>query len=319
MTVTESCKYDVAFSFLAPDEPLATRLSDQLAGRVEVFLYSRRQEEIAGTDGEVLFNRVFGEESRIVVVLYRAGWGQTPFTRFEETAIRNRGYKHGYDFALFIPLDSPPTVPEWLPKNRMWIGLERWGEATAAAIIEARVQEAGGEPRQESAAESAGRLARELASARRRETFLESEAGVQAAEREARRLIEMIETVAQAETGLAFEFERDNHRVQCLLYCEGFQVSVAWSNRMINRLHDARLYVKLWSGRASLRPAFYIKEPQELTTIPLRFDLFPDDDGPCWRRSHDEAYSTQDCADFIIRLLIDRVRRERLSLKNTDD
>jgi hypothetical protein len=135
---------------------------------VRVFLYSRQQEAVAGTDGEQTFNRVFGEEARIVVVLYRAGWGQTPFTRIEETAIRNRAFDQGYDFALFIPLDPSPTVPAWLPKNRIWIGLERWGEHAAASVIEARVQEAGGEPRQETAADSARRLARDLAAAQRR-------------------------------------------------------------------------------------------------------------------------------------------------------
>jgi hypothetical protein len=314
--VTDSFKYDVAFTFLAPDEPLAARLADQLGGRVRVFLYPRQQEVIAGTDGEQTFNRVFGEEARIVVVLYRADWGQTPFTRIEETAIRNRAFEQGYDFVLFIPLDPSPTVPAWLPKNRIWIGLERWGEHAAASVIEARVQEAGGTPQQETAADSARRLARELTAAKRREEFHESSAGVHAAASEAGVLIDAIEKAAPAETGLAFEFERGDGRAQCLLYCEGSQVSVTWSNSIVNSLREARVIVKLWKGRTSYRRGIYWDEPKNLSTIKLQFDAGPDD-SPRWRHGA-ETYSTAACADFIVRLLIDRVRRERLSQSGDD-
>jgi hypothetical protein len=67
--------YDVAFSFLAQDEGLATELNDPLQDRVRTFLYSKKQGEITGTKGERTFNAVFGEQARLVVVLYRAGWG----------------------------------------------------------------------------------------------------------------------------------------------------------------------------------------------------------------------------------------------------
>ena len=66
-----SYNYDVALSFLAQDERLATELNDLLQDRLKTFLYSKRQGEIAGTDGEQTFNKVFGEEARVVVVLCR--------------------------------------------------------------------------------------------------------------------------------------------------------------------------------------------------------------------------------------------------------
>jgi argininosuccinate synthase len=50
---TEQYKYDVAFSFLAKDEALATELNDRLQDRVKTFLYTRKQEQIAGTDGDI--------------------------------------------------------------------------------------------------------------------------------------------------------------------------------------------------------------------------------------------------------------------------
>ena len=174
-------KYSVALSFLAQDEALAQELNDLIQERMATFLYSERQRELAGTDGEETFGRVFKEQARIVVVLYRDGWGQTPWTRIEETAIRGRAYDEGYDFVLFIPCDEPPTVPKWLPKTRIWFGLKRWGPQGAAAVIEARVQEFGGGVRQESVADRAARLKRATDFENERRQFRRSHEGVRAA------------------------------------------------------------------------------------------------------------------------------------------
>jgi ssDNA-binding replication factor A large subunit len=61
----QSFEFDVAFSFLAQDEGLATRLNDLLQGRVRTFIYSERQKELAGKDGEQVFGSVFGDEEPI--------------------------------------------------------------------------------------------------------------------------------------------------------------------------------------------------------------------------------------------------------------
>ena len=97
-------KYDVAISFVKEDEALAEQLNNKLKETLTTFLYSERQKEIAGRDGEKAFNEVFFQQSRIVVVLYRDSWGKTPWTRMEETAIRNRAFDDGYDFTTFIPV-----------------------------------------------------------------------------------------------------------------------------------------------------------------------------------------------------------------------
>jgi hypothetical protein len=70
-------KYDVAFLFLVRDESLAVQLCDLLKGRCRTFLYSdaERQTLLAGRDGEEVLSKVYGKESRIVVILYRTGWG----------------------------------------------------------------------------------------------------------------------------------------------------------------------------------------------------------------------------------------------------
>ena len=111
MAIETEFKYDVAFSFCEEDEADATRLNDLLQDRLSTFLYSKKQEALAGTDGEETFSRVFAEEARVVVIFHRAKWGTTPWTRIEETAIRNRAFQKGYDFTLFIPREEPPKMP----------------------------------------------------------------------------------------------------------------------------------------------------------------------------------------------------------------
>ena len=116
-------KYDVAFSFLKEDEAIATHLNDLLRHRFRTFLYSEKQKDLAGRDGEKLFNTVFQKESRTVIVLFRENWGKTPWTRIEETAIRNRIYDAGYKFVTFISLDESVRMPEWMPKVRLYVDL----------------------------------------------------------------------------------------------------------------------------------------------------------------------------------------------------
>ena len=85
-------KFDVAFSFLKEDEGLAVRLGDLIQDRLRTFIYSKKQEYLAGRDGEETFNAAFGRDARLVVILYREAWGSTSWTRIERDAIRNRAF-----------------------------------------------------------------------------------------------------------------------------------------------------------------------------------------------------------------------------------
>jgi len=119
-TAASKSEYDVAFSFLKGDEPAAVNLADTLADRYKCFVYSKKQEELVGTDGQETFSTVFGERARCVVVLYRDGWGTTPWTRIEQTAIQNRALRDGWEFLLFIKLTPGATMPKWLPHSYIW-------------------------------------------------------------------------------------------------------------------------------------------------------------------------------------------------------
>jgi hypothetical protein len=161
--------YDVAISFLARDEALALRIYNELSESLHVFVYSKRQEELAGTDGLESFRKVFLADSRLVVVLYRDGWGKTRWTAVEEMAIKERVFNGGWEQLLFVTLDEQGAPPGWLPKTHLRLSYPRYGDALIGAI-KMRAQELGSALRVETAIERAKRLqADELARAKRAE------------------------------------------------------------------------------------------------------------------------------------------------------
>jgi hypothetical protein len=137
-------KYDVAISFLSADEPTAAGLSNALNEGLEVFFYPRKQEELAGKDGLEAMRTPFLDDSRIVVVLYREPWGETPWTRVEQTAIQESCLKHGWQRLFFVMLDKKSAPPKWLPTTHIRFNYADFGLEQAIGAIKARVQEVGG-------------------------------------------------------------------------------------------------------------------------------------------------------------------------------
>jgi hypothetical protein len=107
--------------------------------------------------------------------------GPIALDRIEETAIRNRAFDEGYSFVTFIPLDEKPNVPNWLPRSQLWVGLNRWGIAGAASVIDACIQKLGGDPTEEKLEHRAARAGRVLTFTKTRDTYLRSDAGVREA------------------------------------------------------------------------------------------------------------------------------------------
>lgn len=137
-------KHDVAISFLSADEPIAAALYGKLSEGLDVFFYPRSQEELAGTNGLETMRSPFLEESRVVVVLYRKPWGETPWTRVEETAIQEGCLKHGWTRLFFIMLDKAGVPPTWVPTTHVRFNYADYGLEQAIGAIKARVQEVGG-------------------------------------------------------------------------------------------------------------------------------------------------------------------------------
>ena len=137
-------KYDVAISFLAKDESIAGAVNDALSQGLKVFFFPRSQEELAGTDGLESMRTPFLTDSRVNVILFREPWGATPWTRVEETAIKEACLNRGWSSLFFMALDKASKLPLWVPATLVRFNLSDYGVAQAVGAIKARVQDAGG-------------------------------------------------------------------------------------------------------------------------------------------------------------------------------
>ncbi len=250
-------EFDVAFSFTQKDEGLAFQISDLIQDRFKSFIYSEQQKKLAGADGGKKFNEVFSEQSRLVVILYRNDWGKTPWTQIEETAIRNRGHENGYDFTTFVQLDLDAQMPKWLPKNRIYYNFDRWGIKGLAPVIEARVEEAGGEGRPETVADKAEKLKRLRLAEQSRNNFLNNLGLNAIANNEVFQIIEKLKqykpTIEDPSTHLRLAFgERPNQMYEFGFY--GFFLCFNWTGLYENDVKSAKLKISLYekSGHEGL-------------------------------------------------------------------
>ena len=305
----QAFKYEVAFSFLSKDEDLAIQINNLLKDRLTTFIYPEKQKELAGKDGEKIFNQVFGSEARIVFVLYRKGWGKTPWTRIEKTAIHNRGYDEGYDFVTFVSLDKEP-LPKWYPKNRIWVDIDRYGIEGAASIIEARVQEAGGEIREETVEDRAARLRREIDSENARQKYLASVEGVQSANKEITKLFEELEQAikhpSETKSSIILSAKRNNIR-DLKIFGDGFELLLHWSAYFSNTLEHTALYLSLFYKPGRYEMSNRIEENE------FNFDLNKAGN-PGWRQRKDQKfYLTEELTIEAITILLRKIQDHRKS------
>jgi hypothetical protein len=302
-------KYDVAFSFVQEDEQLANEIEHLLADRLTTFIYSSRQKELAGRDGEQRFAEVFSKEARIVVILYRPQWGSTPFTRIEETAIRNRAFSDGYDFVVLIPTDSPPTKPDWFPRFHLYVGMKRWGVQGAATVIEERVSALGGTVREETVSDRAARLARAKAFAAQRGQFLNSSEGVNAAKEEGNYLVSALETLSKDLSSkygidIATRFKSENSiDISGGKYC----LSVDWAWPYSNTLDGSRLSIRVWDGPTPRPGRVFFKEPSVLDELTFAFDRDSAGNNVWNGGTPRVTHSSQKLAETVVKAFLDRL------------
>lgn len=305
-------KYDVAFSFLKEDEGFASQLNELISDIVITFLYSKQQEKVAGADGEKVFNDVFSKEARIVVVLYRKNWGKTPWTRIEETAIRNRAYENGYDFVIFIPLEKNPKVPKYLPKTQIWVGLDRWGVKGAASVIEARVQLSGGEPKIISPKEIAARIKKDQLFEQERKSFLASVNGLESARKEMKILFSELEKVKQEiKEGIeGFELGYQIRETSCFINYGWFSINFEFQNKYRDSLADSFLYFKLQSLN---RSGF---DPIILNQIEYQFDMNKNNEYGWIKNNDRDSFITSNLlAEESIKTLFNKINQDMIKNK----
>ncbi len=300
--------YDVAFSFLQEDEGAVREIADALEGRLKTFIYSDHQKELVAKEGIEAFSNVFGRQSRIVVVLYRPGWGDTKWTRIEETAIKNRGLDDGFGFVVMVPMTGNAT-PRWFPRTYIWYGLAQYGARGAAAVIEARFGEAGGNVHVESAAEHAARVARQKQADATRIAYLNSTDGATGASRAGEAFLDAIDQIVPNVQNAGISLSRDRTSSNWLvLYSSGYTLEASYDVPFLNVGSDARARFVLHEGRVG--PARYLqtKRPRQLSEETFAFSIGNGPDEPLWRRqANSRAFTPASLAEYTMKRLIERI------------
>jgi hypothetical protein len=240
-------KYDVAISFLHTDETLASAIDARLSEQFNVFVYSKRQEELAGTNGLESFREVFSAESRLVVVLYREGWGSTPFTRVEQQAITDRFLEDGWDFLLFVMLNHSDQPPKWLPKSEIRLSFQQYGLDQLLGAIKVRAQKLGSRVRSETTVDRAKRFEAESRARADREELLRNE-GSAAVRQEWDRLVKAIsakitETNNHLSYKIHFAIGRDEFAARVR------NISLTFCLELVYPTTESRINVAEWGGQ----------------------------------------------------------------------
>jgi len=239
-------KYEVAFSYMKEDEEAVREMNDQFAGQFETFIYTERQRVLGGTDGTESFPRVFGKEARIVVIMYREKWGDTPWTRVEEQAIKERAFDEGQDFIVLVNLDK--GKPRWYTGTRIRVLLKQYGIIEAAAIIRQRVEDAGGQVHEESALDLAERNRLELQRQQEFTQYYKSSKAVADANKELQDLLSKYETMMKqiGATGPGNNFGLQKIREHLLMFhTQRIALCFEWRSEYSDSLVESMLKVSI--------------------------------------------------------------------------
>jgi hypothetical protein len=275
----ENPQYDVAISFLSEDEAIAAAIYQKLTEGLQVFFFPRNQENLAGTDGLTSMREPFFANSRVMVVLYREPWGKTPWTRIEETAIKEACLEYGWERLFFVVVDRSSILPVWLPKNNIRFNYADFGLEQAVGAIKARVQENGGQHLPLTAMKRAEILkAEELF--RRDKSRMNSPEGIEKILDSVDELFRHIEKQCAdiKERGhLQIRYGADFDRRVCNMTDERVGLSVAWYQQYSNVLDNSSLIISEYSGGLNVpgekEIRMYINSPQKLYEIKYIPDL----------------------------------------------
>jgi hypothetical protein len=293
---------DIAISFLTEDLGFASELRDGLGSSLNVFVYTKRQEELAGTDGLQSLREAFRHRARLVVILHRNGWGKTPWTRVEEEAITDRFLKEGASFLFVVMMDDAPHPP-WLPDKLIRFSLKDFGLQEAIGAIKARALEAGSVMHQPSTAFLATR-AKEIAEfGKRRAELYRNHVGVGEAEREAEKVVslvtERVKIVQETEPTLNLRHGAD--RIWFVIKTASVAVHASYRNRIVNSLSEARFVIRELQGGVLLpgEGGYYIDDPRELAETVFIPELTRAQ-GWCWKSGEEEILTSEQLADLCV-------------------
>jgi len=298
-------KYDAAFSFLQEDENIVTELDKLLRDRISTFFFPTKQKELSGKDGIEEFSRVFQSDSRLVVVFFRNNWGETKWTRIEETAIKDRGFEEGFDFCVFIVLDKTTVkLPSYYPKSRIWIDIEQYGVKGAAAFIEARLQEEGGIVTPDNAITRAKSIEREIEYRNKRNELQSSPDYNKKSQTEVLLLFDEIRNIAksinQSSENISMNIKEESNSIE--LGCYGIFLQINYGIDYNNRDYGLVLvvrYIEMFQNE------FHLTDYKELSKDLYKLDLINlNEYGWTKISNREESSNTKNLADALLKNLI---------------
>jgi hypothetical protein len=319
-------KHDVAISFLARDEPTAAAFTGRLGGALKVFFFPRSQEDLAGTDGLESMRTPFLTESRVNIVLYREAWGQTPWTRVEETAIKDSCLERGWSSLFFVVLNKNEKLPIWLPNTHVRFNFEDYGIEQAVGAIKARVQEVGGTIVVPDARSDALRVHQEAQFLADRERLFRDQRwimdNVLPAVQDVFATMDRLGAEVRSETGM--HFQSGANQGQCVLKDDRISLHVGWRQPYINVVTENAYIIATEFDAPIALPSerlIYWREPKALRRHRFRPALSLARE-PCWAAEDNptDLLSSQELADKCVRLFIDLVgRANRGEISRSDD
>lgn len=319
--LTQVLKYDVAFSFLAQDLGVAQDLESRLTPGLNTFVYARRKEELLGRDGMDSFSEVFRRDARLSVVLFREGWGHTPWTAFEETAIKSRALETRFSSMMVVRLDDS-EMPTWIPSHQLYVSQGSDTRPEMAAVIRARAQEQGAVVKKLSASEIALKKSRDEYLREAREQRARSHKAPEEIRQELGVLYgEILRIVAEIKAGDAnFDIAAAAHNDSCVISSSRQSASLILYP-IGNTLRDLVLRENRWKGPHGLPSPSNPQPggPHHLGATHYRpvissddawvwqWEPSVDDGGVIFLNTRDELHRSADLAEQIVKNHVERI------------
>lgn len=313
-------KYDVAISFLRRDEPLALEIHRRLTEQFSVFVYSKSQQDIAGTNGYEKFRQVFLAESRLVVVLYREDWAKTEYTRIEEAAILDRFPTDGWEFLLFVMLNDSDRPPPWLPTREIRLSFEQYGFEQLIGAVKVRAERLGSIVKSETALDRAKRFEDASRARADRERLLSSDGSNAMRQQWEGVIASLTAKTSEANKHLSHKIAFGNSLGGFVLRTKN--VSLLIGADAAYPPTNSRIVVQEWKGALTLQSegvVYLNRRPQRIKETSYYFDHQPAY-GWCWHlASSTEYYDAPVLAEEVLKRLLNlQDRFERGEIKWTE-
>jgi hypothetical protein len=246
-------------------------------------------------------------------VLHRADWGKTPWTRVERDAIYDRGLREDWHFLLFAKLESEATLPDWIPKRRIYYDVEEFGVPGLAGAVKTRIIAMDGESHQESSEQHAARAVRAREFAAAQKTFRHTD-GVRMAPEEINRLAAIVDRRVERmnqSTSYGLTYERKK-KVYFRVIGTKASVVASWRASYGNTLDDSELELTLWQERGRRpdapdpRAGYGFREPQMLAAREFDFTLLRLDAAGWIERRGGKQFQSEALAEDLLHWLVER-------------